>query len=401
MFLQINGSTDAGFPTALRSAPREQLAGHKFASPLSSDRLEWHWLGGLRNVWGMVVPNRNADLCSYQEVYPRALSSLLQKPLELYEFFFFVNCGVRGPFFELDVHSATPTAEEWLARFTDKLSPTVLLVGPTVSCQVRSAHVQTYAIAMKQSTYQWFADEAWGRCTEKTKDDIIIDSEVGLSSRILNAGFTLGSLMPRHNGISSHFTTYLDSCPNHNPTLEPLEPYEVVFVKYGGQIFRNARKRNMIHWKTSARVEEATQESGRLLDVHTLVQQHRSVEWQTSCPESADGRRLASTLLQSIFLSKRVQQRVSVGVAVRVPEEGSRPVMQVVMELIIAAQCAAIDLLVIVTVAETESSAVDSFLRDLAVQVGTLVRPIFSLSHHPIASNSKRTRPSAQTSCIP
>ena len=82
------------------------------------------------------------------------LEELLRKPLRLYKHFFFVNCGVRGPFFHLDFGSPTPRAEQWLKSFTDRLSSSVLLVGPTVSCQLDTPHVQSYAVAMTQATYK-------------------------------------------------------------------------------------------------------------------------------------------------------------------------------------------------------------------------------------------------------
>jgi hypothetical protein len=274
------------------------------------DSIEWGRISGLSNVWVSNVPNMRADICSYRDLISGQLGSdrmgtqleeLLRKPLRLYKHFFFVNCGVRGPFFHLDFGSPTPRAEQWLKSFTDRLSSSVLLVGPTVSCQLDTPHVQSYAVAMTQATYKWFAKDAWGNCSNKTKDDIIVDSEVGLSAKISNAGFGLGSLMGRHRDLTKEWMTRRDVCPDANPTMEPLDPHEIHFIKFGGQIFHTSTGHNLIHPKTVQQVEDATKESGELLDLHLRLRNGEKPAMQSKCRAEPSARHSELSWWQSFL----------------------------------------------------------------------------------------------------
>jgi hypothetical protein len=285
VFLRIEGSIDSVIPTGAlgNQGGRQNPANH--SAPLATDSIEWQWVDGLSNVWGCNVPNMKADICSYNDLIAGPLENMLQKSLSLYKHFFFVNCGVRGPFFHLDLNSAIPRAEQWLRSFTDRLSPRVLIIGPTLSCQLDRPHVQSYAVAMTQATYKWFASDAWSNCSNKTKTAIIMDSEIGLSDKITSAGFGIGSLMARQRDIftSAQFMVRRDICPKNNPTTEPLYPHEVQFVKFGGQIFRDVKGHNLIHPKTIRRVEAATLESGQLLDLYHRLKQRQTPTLQNKC----------------------------------------------------------------------------------------------------------------------
>jgi hypothetical protein len=165
------------------------------------DSIEWFRVHHLPNVYLCSAVNLGADVCSYREFF-HDKSQATPRPLDHYKHLFFLNCGVRGPFFYPPppiaspdqvvekaraaavaatawkvhaVHTAHDQAAEWLQKFTRKLTDDadglgsgVSLAGPMVSCE-NAPHVQTHAIAMTAATYRNFADEAWSGCRNKDK----------------------------------------------------------------------------------------------------------------------------------------------------------------------------------------------------------------------------------------
>jgi hypothetical protein len=259
LFLRIEGSDDSGVKEAgLRRQSGGTSDQHQPGSkPLSDDAIEWSRVSHLPNVYLCRGVNLGADICSYREFF-HDTQQAAPRPLNHYNFLFFVNCGARGPFFyppppaSLSAVStpeeqaatakavvaawrtqdgkgsltARDRAQEWLSRFTDKLGDMgkdgkgmdkgdmgvgkgsrgmqggISLIGPTVSCELHP-HVQSYALAMTAQAYRDFADESWSGCQRKDKAQIILDAEVGLSKAVLEAGQRVGSFYPKHADIGA------------------------------------------------------------------------------------------------------------------------------------------------------------------------------------------------------
>jgi hypothetical protein len=239
LFLRIEGSDDDGVGEMnLRRWDSQSDTMHPFSQPPMDDSIEWFRVQHLPNVYLCSAVNLGADICSYREFF-HDKSQATPRPLDHYKYFFFLNCGVRGPFFyppppislspsstEVELvqaalqaarkvqatkvqatHPAHDQAQAWLQKFTSKLGDDaggggVSLIGPTVSCEL-SPHVQSYALAMTSATYRNFADAAWSGCRDKDKAQIIVDAEVGLSKAVLEAGLRVASFYPQHQGIGN------------------------------------------------------------------------------------------------------------------------------------------------------------------------------------------------------
>jgi len=107
------------------------------------------------------------------------------------KYFICLNCGSRGPY----NFPSTDSLPNWIKLFVAKLGNDVIAVGPTISCEI-SPHIQTYAIAFNRIGAR-FAAELWyhnSSMTEETKGTIVMNSEIGLSSKILSEGYNIASL---------------------------------------------------------------------------------------------------------------------------------------------------------------------------------------------------------------
>ena len=118
----------------------------------------------LSNVHITKTPTSDVDLTAH--------SSTLRKYIETKDYFVFLNCETRGPYFPLtrtqNKASASPFSRKasnpnlrksstlvpqlsWLDLFLSKLSKDTRAVGSTISCEV-SPHIQSSAIALDSVT---------------------------------------------------------------------------------------------------------------------------------------------------------------------------------------------------------------------------------------------------------
>jgi hypothetical protein len=285
LILRIEGSDDAGVGKVGLRDKQGSRRHQPFTQPLAEDSLEWFRVSHLSNVYLCSAINLGADICSYREFFHNKLQAT-PRPLEHYRHMFFLNCGVRGPFFypppppslsstssngdqkneaarvaaAWKLKAGTNRVQMWLEKFTSKLGEDgdgMSLVGPTVSCEVHP-HVQSYALAMTSSVYRDFADKAWSGCHEKDKAAVIVDAEVGLSKSVLEAGHRVASFHPQHEGIGNgpgfgggtlddwQEAILKGGCPLSNPTTAAVNdaasyPTAVSFVKFGGAVFQEGK----------------------------------------------------------------------------------------------------------------------------------------------------------------
>ena len=161
------------------------------------------------------------------------------------DYFVFLNCGVRGPYV---IPASDPASRlgvaSWLEPFTSRLRNGAMISGPSISCE-RSPHLQSFFVVATKQAAEQFILPKWG-VTYDEKQRAIDESEIGLSTAILNAGFRIASLQ-------SWGATFLPSdCARlcrFNPTLQPQDPFELIFLKHGGKQLRLAGscKTNLIH----------------------------------------------------------------------------------------------------------------------------------------------------------
>jgi len=112
-----------------------------------------------------------------------------------WDYFLYVNCGMIGPKWDGDHH--------WTDIFTSRLSETTKLVGVTINMSFHP-HVQSFAMATDQvgigiiknsdAVYDCgvYNDQSM---TEEQRWKIIDRYEIGMSRQIMNAGYTINSLI--------------------------------------------------------------------------------------------------------------------------------------------------------------------------------------------------------------
>ncbi|KAK9835058.1 hypothetical protein WJX81_007588 [Elliptochloris bilobata] len=162
-----------------------------------------------------------------------------------YSYIIFMNSSVRGPF----LPAYWPAGVHWSDVLTTRINNDVKLVGATISCEPawlggntanekrQVPHVQSYVIATDQVGLEVLMHD--GRVFQCYEDmaDTIFHSELGGSSAILAANFTIDSLMLRYQGIDWTDTANWNCNAGLNPYAEhtydgvPLNPLEVMFVK--------------------------------------------------------------------------------------------------------------------------------------------------------------------------
>ena len=161
------------------------------------------------------------------------------------EHFICLNCGARGPYFPAS-SDAPPSV--WTTAFTSRMNERVKAVGSSISCE-QARHIQTFAVAFHRDGAK-LASDLWtstlhGRNENKS---VLVDNyEVGLGAKFTAYGYSLASL--GHDCDST-----IDKQMAHNPLLcltnqtarqvrsigcKGVEPCEVVFVKFGGEVLRS------------------------------------------------------------------------------------------------------------------------------------------------------------------
>lgn len=195
----------------------------------------------MSNVYISRVPNEGVDLLAHLNT--------IKLSDKRYKYYIFLNCGARGPYF-LHKSAAYPLKPSmaWISRFMYPMRNGASAVGATISIEI-SPHIQTYAMALNYQAAK-FAISYWDRLNGTTfpgkftnKLTMIANLEVGLSSALVKGGFDIASLDTRMQKIYSSKTVIggdlFDNptvCRRNSSGCEGVEPCEVIFVKYGGDV---------------------------------------------------------------------------------------------------------------------------------------------------------------------
>lgn len=170
-----------------------------------------------------------------------------QKIIDLKHFqnkthFILLNCGARGPYSAMERNPLS-----WIDKFIDRIRGKVKAVGATISCEI-SPHIQTYALAINRDAAKVLTELWGGKFKGKDKLALITGMEVHGSTVLLQHGYEIAALDSRYNNESfcASMKQKYKYGENLNPTTclktgqsmgcEPVNPCEVVFVKYGGEV---------------------------------------------------------------------------------------------------------------------------------------------------------------------
>ncbi|SAL75774.1 hypothetical protein AWB71_05090 [Caballeronia peredens] len=208
-----------------------------------------------RNIRYLFTENSNSDFGGYCAAINSPLANVLD-----YEFVYFVNSSVRGPFLP-------PYAgHDWKSVFSAKLNGDIGLVGSTINILSRESpysqhykadcggcepfsHVQTMAYAMPNKSLAYLRDAGfYSNGAKLTKTQVILRYELHLSQLILKRGWNIAAILPEYNRIDfrkSHddpntvAARELHGDPNwkHGYFGRSAHPFEVVFVKTNREIF--------------------------------------------------------------------------------------------------------------------------------------------------------------------
>lgn len=164
-------------------------------------------LPSAENILYVFTENLGNDFGGYCHV----INSVID--VNKYEFFFFINSSVRGPFL---------TARDkkfWIEYFIEQLEPDVGIVGSTINilplsspCAIsysekygeikNCSHVQSTSYLLPKKTLLHLIDKRFFSSSGMPdKEDAIRDYEVKLSQLIKEWGWNLKSLLPEYNEI--------------------------------------------------------------------------------------------------------------------------------------------------------------------------------------------------------
>ena len=240
------------------------------------------------------------DLCFHY-------SSLTNIGLHLrYDYIFFLNDGARGPFIKQRAKDSTTNLPLWFHPFLEKFaaSPKAVLVGTTLSCEI-SPHIQSWGFALDTSFSQHFFPALERACFPGITKSQAIDVEVSLSSVALSLGFSISGLYPVSPPLSrgdapvvsrpSSLRSILHNCSNPLMGAVDIDPFETVFVKYGGGAM-----------KSSGFLSEAYHESIRRLTIPMFP------SYNSLFPTSDILRACAAGRLRAEFAPKKYADNIAV-----------------------------------------------------------------------------------------
>jgi hypothetical protein len=203
------------------------------------------------NLRYIFTANKNSDFGGYAEAIKTAIDP------EAYDFFFFINSSVRGPF------TATHGHKDWTSYFLEHFTDDVGLVGATINILPAStihslmyeqtyagrppfSHVQTTTYVMPRATLAFLIENGFYRSDAALeKREVIRDYEIRLSQMIIGNGWNIKCLLPEYNRID-----YRQPHGDVNPTSEngdalfrsayfgrTLHPFDVIFLKINRGLF--------------------------------------------------------------------------------------------------------------------------------------------------------------------
>ena len=161
----------------------------------------------------------------------------LGKDKELYNYFFFMNCGVIGPILK-------NKNERWYEMFTNKFNKYVKLVGTTIVCLNKSdsggfgPKVESFFFCLDKKGLEIILNNGKIFYNHSNKTKCILNGEYALSKCIINSGHTIDCMLKKYKNINwyDHTNYYLNN--NKHPTRynsfygKSIDPYEVIFHKW-------------------------------------------------------------------------------------------------------------------------------------------------------------------------
>jgi hypothetical protein len=203
------------------------------------------------NISYIFTENLNNDFGGYCH----AINNVLKT--SKYDFFFFINSSVRGPFL------TARDKKEWTEYFIEQLQLDTGIVGSTInilspsspcaigyaekySHSINYSHVQTTSYLLPKKTLLHLMKEGFYNSTGiLDKENAIRDYEVRLSQLIKDQGWNLRSLLPEYNNLDYRIahedinptSDHGDPCFKDSYFGRTAHPNEIIFIKTNRAIY--------------------------------------------------------------------------------------------------------------------------------------------------------------------
>jgi len=171
---------------------------------------------------------------------------------DYYDYFIFINSTVRGPFLP------EWSNENWIDVFILKINSYDKLVGTSIGFYKGLTHVQSMMFCTDRVGIDILVKggifSAIPKHLEKT--DVVLLKEIGMSTKILEAGYNIACMLTSFKGID--FRVYkqikdLNVFANDNYFGIEVHPYEVIFIKYPSTLHQSLIKtiEMLTEWKNN------------------------------------------------------------------------------------------------------------------------------------------------------
>lgn len=152
-----------------------------------------------------------------------------------FDYYFFLNSSVRGPFIP------TYCKIKWYEPYINLMKNNVKLVGSSINIHINRPHVQSYFFLLNYESLQYLLNKIFNK-EYYTLSEVINYQEIGMSEYILQNNWNIDSLIPEQQGINwlnrfedekykkiKYFTDMIYSGKLCNG--RDLHPYELIFIK--------------------------------------------------------------------------------------------------------------------------------------------------------------------------
>jgi lipopolysaccharide biosynthesis protein len=157
-----------------------------------------------------------------------------------YDYYFFMNSGVLGPFLP-DTH---PKDIHWTELFIKKITDKVKLVGTSIYCvpnihpEFKGPRVEGFFFMTDNIGLSALLDQKTIFYNHTSKEDAIHHGEYGLTECIMKRGYTIDCMLEKYQGVDwlNHANMFYNS--GEPPSRRgkyfgcSIDPFEVVFHKW-------------------------------------------------------------------------------------------------------------------------------------------------------------------------
>ena len=161
----------------------------------------------------------------------------LGKNIDLYDYFFFLNCGVIGPILK-------NKNESWYDKFTNKFNKKVKLVGTSIVCLPKEdlggfgPKVEGFCFCLDKEGLDLTLKDGTIFYNHKNKTDAILNGEYALTKCILAAGYTIDCMLKEYQNVNWNDSSNYFLNNNKHPSRQnsffgkSINPYDVIFHKW-------------------------------------------------------------------------------------------------------------------------------------------------------------------------